>query len=117
MFFRSRKKRRESYVPEDERLRQVIGILFPPLETEDLPDGSRVQIDYSVDSNLDAVLLDLEDGHNDESARSTLRDCIKRVARVRDILEAHHQIDLEAKALFVDTPREVPLEDAIIASD
>lgn len=109
-------KRKTPYVPDDDRLRQVIDILFPPLRTEEMPDGTKMQIDYSVDSNLDAVLIDLEEGQNDEVTRNTIRSCVKSIGRVRTILEAWQEIDLESKFLMVDTPDSKSIDD-IVAGD
>ena len=51
---------KKKYIPDDERLAKVIDIMFPPLEVARTPDGKKYHIDYSIDSNLDAVLLDLQ---------------------------------------------------------
>lgn len=113
MFF----KRKHQYVPDDERLRQIIAILFPPLVTEELPDGTKIQVDYSVDSNLDAALIDLEEEQNDEVTRNTIRKCAKCLYKVRQILEAQQQIDLEAKFLMVDTPQDESIENIKAAEE
>ena len=87
---------------DDERILKVIEILFPPLKLEEGSDGTKFHIDYSVDSNLDAALMDLEEGHNDPVVRNTISKCIKRINDVRRILEAFPELNSEAKYLIVD---------------
>lgn len=93
---------KKKYVPDDERLAKVISILFPPLEVARTPDGTKYHIDYSIDSNLDAVLLDLIEGNNDAACQRTLESCIRKLNDVRRVLEAYAEMDAEAKYLVVD---------------
>jgi hypothetical protein len=86
----------------EKKLQQIADLLFPPLETSMSPDGQKYQIDYSVDSNLDAVLIDLEDGHNDRITQKTIRTISDRLLAVRRLLEAFAEIDPEAKYMIVD---------------
>jgi hypothetical protein len=83
--------------PADEKLEQIKKILFPPLELKEEMgnDGTKVKfhIDYSVDSNLDAVLMDLEEGHNDPVARKTISKVVDRLNDARRLLEAYAQLD------------------------
>jgi hypothetical protein len=92
--------------PADEKLEQIKKILFPPLELKEEMgnDGTKVKfhIDYSVDSNLDAVLMDLEEGHNDPVARKTISKVVDRLNDARRLLEAYAQLDNEAKYIIVD---------------
>ncbi len=93
---------KKKYVPDDERLAKVISILFPPLEVARTPDGTKYHIDYSIDSNLDAVLLDLQEGNNDAACQRTLESCIRKLNDVRRVLEAYAEMDAEAQYLVVD---------------
>lgn len=93
---------KKKYVPDDERLLKVINILYPPLEVARTPDGTKYHIDYSIDSNLDAVLLDLQEGNNDAACQKTLESCIRKLNEVRRILEAYAVMDDDAKYLVVD---------------
>lgn len=92
--------------PAEEKLEQIKALLFPPLklEQEMQKDGSlmKFHIDYSADSNLDAVLMDLQEGYNDEASHKTLNDVILRLNRVRRMLEAFAQLDPNAKYIIVE---------------
>lgn len=94
--------KKKKYVPDDERLQQIIDLLYPPLKTARTPAGVKYHIDYSVDSNLDAVLMDLQEGTNDAAVQKTLNTCIKKLNQVRTILEAYAELDKEAQYLIVD---------------
>jgi len=91
-------------IPEDERLKKIISLLFPPLAVHITPNGLKYHIDYSADSNLDAALTDLEEGVNDAATQKTIRDVSDRLAKIRQILEAYREIDDEAKYIMVDIP-------------
>jgi hypothetical protein len=92
--------------PAEEKLDQIKSILFPPLKLDEEfdKDGSSIKyhIDYSADSNLDAVLMDLQEGFNDEASHKTLNDVIIRLNRVRRLLEAFAQLDPNAKYIIVE---------------
>ena len=92
--------------PADEKLEQIKNILFPPLETKQEIDkeGNPVKfhIDYSVDSNLDSILMDLQEGYNDPACQKTLNTIIKRLNEVRKMLEAYAEFDEDAKYIIVD---------------
>jgi hypothetical protein len=86
----------------DEKIEKIIEILFPPLELHRDKDGTKFHIDYSADTNLDAAISDLEDGHNDKTVHKTIRGVADRIIEVRRILEAYREIDSEAKYFIVD---------------
>ena len=86
---------------DSDLLEQISSILFPPLKLEE-NDGTKFHIDYSVDSNLDAVLMDLQDGNNDAVAQNTISKVIARLNRVRKLLEAYPEIHPDAKYIMVD---------------
>lgn len=104
MFWKVKKK---SELDSDKRIDEIINILFPPLETKTSIGGSgevfKYQVDYSADSNLDAALIDLREGHNDEVVRNTITKVIDKLNQVRRLLEAYSEIDSEAKYLVVDS--------------
>lgn len=87
--------------PED--MQQVVDILFPPLETREGKDGV-YQIDYSIDSNLQSALVDLQDGTNDKVVQDTIAKAIDALIKVRNILEVYPEIDERAKYIIVDMP-------------
>jgi hypothetical protein len=90
----------------EEKLEEIKNLLFPPLELhqEMGPDGTIVKfhVDYSVDSNVDAALLDLYDGNNDSVVQSTLSKSVARLNKARKILEAYAIFDKDAKYIIVD---------------
>jgi hypothetical protein len=97
MFF----KKKKLPTADSDLLDQLSSILFPPLKLEE-NDGTKFHIDYSVDSNLDAVLMDLQDGNNDAVAQNTISKVIVRLNKARKLLEAYPEIHPEAKYIMVD---------------
>ena len=93
--------KRKPKTTSDEKLEKVIAILFPPLELAEEGD-IKYHIDYSADTNLDAVIIDLEEGHNDHIAQKTLKDISDRLFRIRKILEAYRELDKDAQYIIVD---------------
>jgi len=93
--------------PAEDKLEQIANILFPPLLNKTSSAGDKYQVDFSVDSNLEAALLDLEDGNNDKTCQLTIRTVANKLFQVRNMLEAYAQIDPEAKFLVVDYTEEV----------
>ena len=95
--------------PAEIKLEQIRQLLFPSLElNEEIgKDGSIIKfhVDYSVDSNLDAVLMDLQDGNNDEVTQGTINDVVKKLIEARKLLEAYAEFDKEAKYIIVDNPK------------
>ena len=100
--FQWREKRETS--PDAQKLEDIANLLFPPYQIESLEDGSKIQVEHSVDWNLEAVLTDLQDGYNDETSRSTLANILKKLIRVRKILEVDVKIDENAKYFIVEDP-------------
>jgi len=93
----------KTVVVREGELQKVVDILFPPLETVEKEEGVFV-VDYSIDSNLEAALLDLRDGTNDAVVQTTIRKAIERLQNVRKILLAEESIDKRAQVLMVDNP-------------
>ena len=97
---------KQSWTPADERLEEIKNILFPPLILEEkmAEDGEvmKYHIDYSVDSNLDAVLMDLQEGHNDPVSQKTINSVIKRLVKARRMMEAYAELDKDAKYILVE---------------
>lgn len=92
--------------PAEEKLEQIKNILFPPSKLEESldKDGSlyKWQVDYSADMNLDAALIDLQEGHNDQAVHNTIQGVIKSINEVRQILDAHMELSKEAKYIIVE---------------
>lgn len=85
----------------DQKLEEIERILFPPFKKETNNEVSFL-VDYSVDSNLQAAINDLEEGLNDEVVRGTVNKVIDRLIKVRAVLNAYNEIDLDAKYIIVD---------------
>ena len=98
--------KRKVSTPAEEQIEQIKAILFPPLEIQQemQADGTPIKfhVDYSADSNLDAALMDLEEGNNDQVTQKTIRGIIDRLNQVRRLLEAYPQLNEEAKYIIVD---------------
>ena len=85
----------------DQKLEEIKNILFPPFKKETSEDITFL-VDYSVDSNLQAAVSDLEEGHNDEIVQGTINKVIDRLVEVRKILKAYGEFDTDAKYIIVD---------------
>jgi hypothetical protein len=100
------KVKKKIETPDQEKLERLRNLLFPPLvlKEEMAKDGQMIKyhVDYSVDSNLDAVLMDLQEGHNDPACHKTLNTIIKRLNSIRILLDAYAEIDVEARYIIVD---------------
>lgn len=94
----------------DEKIERIINILFPPLELHTDKNGDKFHVDYSVDTNLEAALMDLEEGHNDAASQKTVRNVTNRIIKVRQLLEAYREIHDEAKYFIADDLEENDLE-------
>jgi len=86
-----------------EEMQRVVDILFPPLVKREGKDGV-YQIDYSIDSNLQSALLDLEEGTNDKVVQDTISKAIMALIEVRNILQVYPELDDQARYVIVDTP-------------
>lgn len=111
---------KKTYTPADKKIEEIVNILFPPLELKQEidKDGSvfKYHVDYSADSNLDAALIDLQDGHNDEVVHKTINNTIDRLMKVRRLLEAFAELDKDAKYIIVDTDKDFE-EDEVTPRD
>ena len=110
------KVERKPNTPAEEKLEQIKNILFPPSKLEESldKDGSlfKWQVDYSADMNLDAALIDLQDGNNDKVVHNTIKGVLTSLEEVRKILEAHMELNQEAKYIIVENPRDnIDVED------
>lgn len=105
MWFWKKKKSPEERKSEAERkLAQIEQLLFPPFSTESSPEGMIFHVDYSIDSNLEGALADLQDGKNDTIIHKTVNVSIKKLIEARKILEAYPFIDKRAQYVVVDNP-------------
>jgi hypothetical protein len=91
-------------VVREDTAQKVVDLLFPPVE-EVTMEGHTFLTDYSVDSNLYAALVDLDDGVNDATTRETLKKCYERLQEARRLLVADKIVPSKAKYLVVDSPK------------
>lgn len=87
---------------EGRELEQIAQILFPPLEKRTDKDGNIYQIDKSVDTNLESILYELQDGNNDRLSHESLNKVIGRLIEVRKILDVYPELDKKTKYIIVD---------------
>ena len=93
------------------KIEQMIKIMFPPLELHVDKDGTKFHIDHSLDTNLEAALMDLESGYNDVASQKTIRSVADQIIRVRKLLEAYQLIDDEAKYFIAEDPETRDVEE------
>lgn len=91
----------KSKTTAEEKLEEIERVLFPPFKKQTNGDVTFL-VDYSIDSNLQAAINDLEEGLNDEIVRGTISKVVDRIVKVRGILNAYNEIDLDAKYIIVD---------------
>jgi hypothetical protein len=92
--------------PAEHKIEIIKNILFPPLELrqETASDGTtiRYHVDHSMDTNLDAALMDLQEGNNDAATQRTINNMVKRLNNLRTMLEAYAVFDDDAKYIIVE---------------
>lgn len=94
-------KREKKIVFSDDRFHQVFSILFPDVEFKTDEHDNHYIVDYSVDRNLDSILVDLQEGMNDEMVQHNLREICERVSIIRQILEVETDYHPQAKYLVI----------------
>jgi uncharacterized FlaG/YvyC family protein len=96
------------------KLEEIKNLLFPQLELREEVNETgeliKFHVDYSVDSNIDAALIDLYDGNNDSIVHSTLSKAVARLNKARRILEAYAALDEDAKYIIVDNGSDDDIE-------
>lgn len=71
--------------------RYIRATLFPPIIRR-VTDGTEFFVDRSVDANIEAVLNDLQEGHNDEMTINTLYFVLGQLRKVRTQYRIPHDI-------------------------
>lgn len=89
----------------EQKLEEIQNVLFPKLLVHKNEDGTKVNIDLSVDSNLDYVLMELQDGYTGPDVQHVINYSIEKLNKVRKILDAYSEIDPEATHLIVETDK------------
>lgn len=116
------KVKRKIDTPAEELLENIRSILYPPCELKEEVDektGEKIkfQVDYSIDMNLDAAIIDVTNGHSDEVVLHTLNDVLERLQKIRSLLEANLELHPDAKYYIVDTKREFTPVDILALDD
>ena len=75
----------------DDCLAYIRAVLFPPIIRK-VEDGTEFFVDRAVDSNLQAVYHDLQEGHCDEMTFNTLQFVIDQLQKVRNRYDIHYPI-------------------------
>jgi len=92
-------------VTETEAHRQLDAIkkiLFPPLETRTDNKENQYQIDKSVDTNLNSILYELQDGVNDGVIHTTINNIIGRLIEARKVIDVYPELDSKTKYVIID---------------
>ena len=93
-------KKNEPITQNDRLLREVVDLLFPKFEVREV-DGEKYSIDSSVDTNIEAVMTDIQEGYVDEICVTTLKACFEKIYKVRELLKAFHDMDPEVKKYII----------------
>lgn len=100
------KVKKKIETPAEHKLEEIQNILFPRMQLDQKMDNDgtivKYHIDYSADSNLDAALMDLVEGYNDKATQETINDVVKRLHKIRKLMEAYAEIDKDAKYIIVE---------------
>lgn len=112
-------KRKQPQGKAEEVLVKISELLFPSLLLMKDKKGAFFHLDYSADSNLEAVLSDLQTGFNDLPTHRTVQSMIERLIKVRKLLGATSEIDDRATYFVVDDdPNDaLSIEDRVIAEE
>jgi hypothetical protein len=98
------KKKSDPKSEAELKLKIIEEILFPQLITESTSQGVFFQVDYSLDSNLESALSDLQDGNNDKAVQSIVNSAIKKLLEARKLLGVKQLLDKRAEYIIVDLP-------------
>ena len=96
-WFINKTPKKEIYDDIKEKIKEI---LFPPLSLKE-KDGMQYHIDYSIDSNLESALTDLQEGLNDEVTRETIKLSIEKLIKIRKLLGANIQ-ELKSQYVIID---------------
>ena len=88
----------------DSTIQQIERLLFPPFEVHHTNDGAEICVDRSVDTNLYAALVDLEEGIVDEIVLKSIKDSIDVLTQVRHLLNVKQQLVTDPELLVVAPP-------------
>lgn len=101
MFFSKWFLKKKVETPAEILLEQIQEILFPAPDKRK-EDGIEWYLDSSVDSNLYAAMIDMDDGKTDVITRDTIKKCHDKLYEVRKLLNKFHELDTNSKYVLVD---------------
>lgn len=87
------------------QLNQIITVLFPPMEKHTDVDGNVYQTDRSIDTNLNSILYELQDGVNDIVIHTTINNIIDRLTKIRKIADVYPELDSKTKYVIIDNDK------------
>jgi hypothetical protein len=101
--------------PAEEAIEQVRRLLFPDLLLRIDEKGRKFHVDYCMDTNLQAVLSDLQTGYNDAATQKTIQQLVDRISKLRVLVGARYELSPEAKYFVVDSDLfgEDPVEERV----
>lgn len=85
-------------------LERIKSLLFPRLVTEVTEDGTEFIVDHSVDSNLYAALVDLQEGFCDEVVLKSIKDSIDVLSQIRKLLNVQQEISSNSSLYVLGPP-------------
>ena len=95
--------------PAEKKLEEIRDLLFPKNESRETVDKTgeevKYQVDYSADMNLDAALIDIQEGYVDEVVENTIRDVSNRLYKVREVLNAWQEIDHDSNYIIYESKK------------
>lgn len=94
-------KREDPKSEAEKKLQELKDLLFPEPNLEKEGD-LEFYVDYSVDWNIESVIVDLENQNSDEVCRKTLGNIVNRLFQARKILQAYYEMDQNVKYIYVD---------------
>jgi len=95
---------------QDQRIEQISDILFPKLEVQMDSEGNEYHVDSSVDTNIDSIITDIEDGYVDSNTLNTLRNIYDKLSKIRRILDADQELDENIRYIMLDSRRNNSIE-------
>ena len=103
---------------EENQLEEVKSLLFPPFSKQKTENNDHYLIDSSADRELEAALIDLEDGISDDIVKNTIKDILYRLHKIRKILNPQQEINNKANIIFIGNKKDKidPL-DSIISKE
>ena len=101
MFEFFKKKPKEPLTTAEEKLEQLKILLFPEPQIE-MEGDMEFYVDSSVDMNIESVIVDLQEGHNDVTCQKTLKNISDRLYKARKILQAYFEVDENISYVVVD---------------